>query len=213
MKYRKMWIAGLALVVVIVVARWLVFPMKPFSIVPALPATPRNDTVVAVPAPPTTYSPEGTQKIEQEEKKRSIFRAIESANMPISFWGQVVDQGGDPVPGVSIRYSYSVERGNTLGAEYARDRERCRCSRHSIPPPYRWQHGSIRLGKQTTPHPGRRNQLYRRYRGINCAGQGVDQVSLECCGYPRRYRQTGGKCGGRVGCRLRDRRDGSCEAA
>jgi len=119
MKYRKMWIAGLALVVVIVVARWLVFPMKPFSIVPALPATPRNDTVVAAPAPPTTYSPEGTQKIEQEEKKRSIFRAIESANMPISFWGQVVDQGGDPVPGVSIRYSYSVERGNTLGVPWS----------------------------------------------------------------------------------------------
>ena len=36
---------------------------------------------------------------------------------------------------------------------------------------------------------------------------------LERCGYPRRYRQTGGKCGGRVGGRLRDRRDGSCEAA
>jgi hypothetical protein len=45
--------------------------------------------------------------------------AIENANVPITFFGKIVDQRGDPVPAVSIKFSYSVEHGNPIGVPWS----------------------------------------------------------------------------------------------
>lgn len=45
-------------------------------------------------------------------------RAIEAGNVPINFWGRVVDQDEMPLPGVRIAYRYSVHHGNDQGVAW-----------------------------------------------------------------------------------------------
>lgn len=47
-----------------------------------------------------------------------VRRAIEAGNVPINFWGRVVDQDDMPLPGVRIAYRYSVHHGNDQGVAW-----------------------------------------------------------------------------------------------
>jgi hypothetical protein len=65
----------------------------------------------------STFEEERTHK--QEERAKTIFEAIERANVPINFWGKVVDQEERPIAGAEISYSYSTEHGNMLGVAWS----------------------------------------------------------------------------------------------
>lgn len=41
---------------------------------------------------------------------------IEGTNQPINFWAKVLDQDGKPISGVLVNYSWSMEKGNGVGA-------------------------------------------------------------------------------------------------
>lgn len=48
-----------------------------------------------------------------------IFEAVEATNVPINFWGKVVDQDAVPVSEVRIDYDYSIEHGNLSGVAWS----------------------------------------------------------------------------------------------
>lgn len=54
---------------------------------------------------------------------QKIFEAVESSNVPIKFWGKVVDQDAQPLKEVRIEYDYTIEHGNMLGIAWG-DQER-----------------------------------------------------------------------------------------
>ncbi len=76
-----------------------------------------NDIVGATPS--TTPADQGTQKPRQEDRSKSILQAIEGTNVPINFWGKIIDQNGRPIADVKVNYSYSTEHGSITGAAWA----------------------------------------------------------------------------------------------
>jgi hypothetical protein len=54
-----------------------------------------------------------------EERKRLSKAVIEGANIPIGFWGKVIDQNNKPVAHVLVKFSYSVERANEAGVPWS----------------------------------------------------------------------------------------------
>lgn len=72
---------------------------------------------ISSPTPLTTGTQNPREKRKQKEMERvkMISSAIEGSNVPINFFGKVVDQDGHPLQDVSVSYSYSIEKGNKLG--------------------------------------------------------------------------------------------------
>ena len=71
--------------------------------------------------PATSLTPQDERKQGQRpESPRAIVQAIEKTNVPIQFWGRVVDQNQGPIPNVSVRYSYSTEHAAPVGAAWAK---------------------------------------------------------------------------------------------
>jgi len=54
---------------------------------------------------------------------QKILEAVEASNVPIEFWGKVVDQDDKPLDEVRIEYDYAIEHGNLLGVAWS-DQER-----------------------------------------------------------------------------------------
>ena len=73
-------------------------------------------TAIPVPGRPTRSQSE-------RPDPQEIFEAVEATNVPINLWGQVVDQDGRPLSGVSVKYDYSIEHGNLMGIAWS-DQER-----------------------------------------------------------------------------------------
>ena len=80
---------------------------------------------VRVPSPLARSSVSNSRPVERDEKAVSdrdtpakIRAMIEAGNVPISFWGKVTDQDGEPLPGVRIVYAYSIHHGNDLGSAW-----------------------------------------------------------------------------------------------
>lgn len=64
-----------------------------------------------------------TQEKQQEIAKQrdaSIRASIEGSNVPINFWGKVVDQDGRPLNGVVVNYQYQTEHVLLPGVAWAR---------------------------------------------------------------------------------------------
>ena len=59
---------------------------------------------------------------EREERTRAVVRSIERTNVPIKFWGQVVDPAQQPIGGVNVMFSYSTEHSGTSGVAWAEQR-------------------------------------------------------------------------------------------
>lgn len=78
------------------------------------------------PSPPITFAGASTTPATIETRRTSdrtdpvkIFEAIEATNVPINFWGKIVDENGLPVMAVKIDYEYSIEHGNLLGVAWS----------------------------------------------------------------------------------------------
>ena len=110
MKSRS-WI--IVLVAVLVVLFWIVWPrqIQPIRVVEektAIPAA-QKQTVANVPqSGPAVVAGAGssrakidTQKLKQEPG--ALEKLVEARNRPIDFYGQTVDQDGNPLPGVQIK--------------------------------------------------------------------------------------------------------------
>jgi len=81
----------------------------------------RQDMVSASPSA-TTPIREEERKQKQEERAKTIFQAIEGTNVPINFWGKVIDQDKRPIAGVKVSYNYSTEHGNIVGVAWGRQK-------------------------------------------------------------------------------------------
>jgi hypothetical protein len=73
-------------------------------------------TAEATPAVPAIIE---TRRTSDRADPVKIFEAIEATNVPINFWGKIVDQNGLPVMAVKIDYEYSIEHGNLLGVAWS----------------------------------------------------------------------------------------------
>jgi hypothetical protein len=107
-----------AIVVTSVVTWWLAPRARP----PVARATEPEDLPTpvesATPATATPIRDEG-KRLQQQERAKSIVQAIERTNVPINFWGKVVDQNQQSIDSVSVQYSYSTEHGNIAGAAWS----------------------------------------------------------------------------------------------
>lgn len=63
-------------------------------------------------------------RMSNEERIAAVDGLIEGTNQPINFWGNVVDQNGQPIDGVTVRYSYHAEQGNAVGSAWGAAKER-----------------------------------------------------------------------------------------
>jgi hypothetical protein len=70
----------------------------------------------------TAATPDGKKQLQREDRVESIREAIEQTNVPLAFWGKVLDQNQRPVAGVRVQYSYSTEHGNNTGAAWGEQR-------------------------------------------------------------------------------------------
>jgi hypothetical protein len=61
---------------------------------------------------------EETGRLHEKERAKAIVQAVEKSNVPINFWGKVLDQEARPIGGVSVQYSYSAEHANTPGTAW-----------------------------------------------------------------------------------------------
>jgi hypothetical protein len=92
---------------------WLVPGQRP----PVVQATPPEvSTAPLQNVTNTTATPDRDEgkRLQQEESDNAIVRAIEQTNVPINFWGRVVDQDQQPIGGARVQYSYSTEHSNGL---------------------------------------------------------------------------------------------------
>ena len=80
------------------------------------PIDSRNAFVPAVAIPATVQS---TRPASDRADPQKIFEAVEATNVPINFWGKVVDQDGRPVSGVRVQYDYTIEHGNLSGVAWS----------------------------------------------------------------------------------------------
>lgn len=75
----------------------------------------------APPIGPSVYaqniqrSPNSAPAIE----RKNANAIIESTNVPITFWGKVVDEDGAALDGAEIYYNYMTEHGNVAGAPWS----------------------------------------------------------------------------------------------
>lgn len=61
---------------------------------------------------------EDVDEMSDRDDPAKVRRVIESGNVPIKFWGRVVDQDGVPLSGVRIAYMYSIHHGNDQGVAW-----------------------------------------------------------------------------------------------
>jgi hypothetical protein len=78
-------------------------------------------SVTTAPATPTLARDE-SHRLRQEEHAKTIFQLIESSNVPISFWGKVIDQNEDPIANVEVTYTYTTEQGNMAGVAWGQQK-------------------------------------------------------------------------------------------
>jgi hypothetical protein len=62
------------------------------------------------------------RRLRQEERARLVFQAIEGTNVPINFWGKIIDQHEHAISNAKVEYHYSTEHGNMLGVAWSKQR-------------------------------------------------------------------------------------------
>jgi hypothetical protein len=70
-------------------------------------------------SPPYAKSPEPRQEPTPVLEHTEANAIIESTNVPITFWGKVVDSNGAPIDGAEVTFTYSTEHGNIAGAPWS----------------------------------------------------------------------------------------------
>lgn len=119
---RRHVLTGTCVVCLGILLIWLLWPRKapkPQAKDVAVSATPPVLTAI-VPAPAQQPPTKEEQKRIKDERASSIRSAIEGTNVPINFWGKVVDQDKRPLPGVAVSYQYQTEHVLLPGVAWAR---------------------------------------------------------------------------------------------
>lgn len=117
---RPSFMLGAALLCLALLLAWLFWPSEQSTPKAAQPpATVRS--VVAPPPQPavSTLPPSEERRQTEEERANTIRSAIEGTNVPIKFWGRVVDQNGAPLEGVKVSYSRQTEHSTLPGMPWA----------------------------------------------------------------------------------------------
>ena len=121
MKRRPMRITGaaIALAVAVLVACWLIprHQLRPAQS-PSRIQDAAQPILNANPATATSTR-EDERRLAKEERAKTINTIIEAGNVPINFWGKIVDQDEHPIVDVTINYSYLTEQGNLLGVAWS----------------------------------------------------------------------------------------------
>jgi len=120
MKGRAALFAGaVAILLFALLAAWMLAPQKqPPSDTQQARLEDQAKDVVNAKSATAAPSREDAQLLQQQERTKAVFKAIEGTNVPINFWGKVVDQNERSIAGVAVRYSYSTEHGNLLGVAW-----------------------------------------------------------------------------------------------
>lgn len=121
MKYRKTIIGGAMVLILIALVFIFVKPQRKHSDHLQQPQKAEvYPKAINSPTPLTIGTQNAIEKRKQKqlERARAIAGAIEGTNVPIEFFGKVVDQDGQPLQDVTVLYSYSVEKGNKLGVPW-----------------------------------------------------------------------------------------------
>ena len=75
-----------------------------------------------------------TARTSDRSNPLKMFEAIESTNVPITFWGKIIDPDAHGIGGVKVKYEYTIEHGNLLGVA--------------------WSHQELGTGETTTDKDG-----------------------------------------------------------
>ena len=88
------------------------------------PPQPKDSVTPSERGPSTEASPplDNGKALQGEERNKAMAQAIERTNVPISFWGKVVDQGQEPIGGARVRYNYSTEHSNAPGVAWGQQK-------------------------------------------------------------------------------------------
>ena len=122
MKRRTILIAGVAVIPVLaLLAAWWLAPRQQLPNV-GQPTQTEDAAKSGVNAAPTAATPprEDAGPLQQHERAKTISRLIESSNVPIDFWGKVIDQNGNPVASVEVTFIYTTEHANVAGVAWGR---------------------------------------------------------------------------------------------
>ena len=123
MKRRSILVAATAAIILGLFMMWWFMPRRGTRSTSDLSETADKANAVAIGTPPSITSTfEGERKQKQEQRARTIFQAIEGTNVPINFWAKVVDQNGQPIEAVKIKYNYSIEHGNMMGVAWGQQK-------------------------------------------------------------------------------------------
>jgi hypothetical protein len=115
----KRWVIAISIVSISVLGGvfWLlrVYPARDVS-----DSRPRQEAAVRAATgewttPNSKTEAQDVNETSDRDDPARIRRTIEAGNVPIEFWGKVVDQDGVPLLGVRIAYMYSVHHGNDQG--------------------------------------------------------------------------------------------------
>jgi hypothetical protein len=123
MKPRSILVAATAAIMLGLFLMWWFMPRRVERSISDLSGTAEKANAVAIQTPPSITSTfEEERKQKQQQRARTIFQAIEGTNVPISFWAKVLDQNGQSIQGVKIKYNYSTEHGNMTGVAWGQQK-------------------------------------------------------------------------------------------
>jgi hypothetical protein len=81
---------------------------------------PLTEAQVPLPsATPGMVSSDTAKSDPQEGRAQTIFHGIKNANVPIHFWGKILDQNERPIQGVDVEYNYSTEHAGGTDTAWA----------------------------------------------------------------------------------------------
>jgi len=81
--------------------------------------TPTSNRDAFVPAVPIPAPVQSTQPVSDRSDPQKMFEAVEATNVPINFWGKVIDQDNRPVSEVRVQYDFTIEHGNLSGVAWS----------------------------------------------------------------------------------------------
>lgn len=91
------------------------FSRSPVTVDKTAERTPKIQSLSPLDAKSPDSGPQPNPVIERKD----INAIIERTNVPITFWGKVVDPDGTPIEAAEVSFSYSTEHGNVAGAPWS----------------------------------------------------------------------------------------------
>src|SRR5689334_17721409 len=93
---------------------WTPFPEKPSQ--RSSRATSRPSTAFVASSPPLNLG-ESRPRNQEERRKKTVAKVAAMLATPITFYGKVVDQNGEPIPGANVDYG-TIDKFDESGSDY-----------------------------------------------------------------------------------------------